>query len=74
MSRPTKRDRILKVLSDGEWHNGAEFLGGNNAEGVWCSSYSQRIGDLMKLGHPIERRLGANGLGEYRLSPSGRLF
>jgi len=73
----TKRDDILLVLSDGRWHGGAEFLGGNNIRNVWCSSYSQRIGDLIKMGVDIERdRHADNGLGRYRLveSESGRLF
>ena len=65
--RLTKRDKILLVLSDGRWHNGDEFLGGHNSMNVWCSSYSQRVGDLIAEGVRIERKLGKNGLAEYRL-------
>lgn len=60
----TKRDRILTVLKDGDWHDGSEFLSGQH--GFWCSSYSQRIGDLIKQGHHIERDRHAQ-LGRYRL-------
>ena len=62
-----KRDLILLVLADAQWHNGVEFLGGHNSEDVWCSSYSQRIGDLIADGVRIERKIGRNGLAEYRL-------
>ena len=61
-----KRDLILLVLADGQWHNGVEFLGGHNSEGVWASSYGQRCGELIRMGIPIERKIGKNGLGEYR--------
>lgn len=64
--RPTKADRILAVLADGRPHSGAEFLSG--AHGFRCSSYSQRIGQLVRAGHRIERtRCGDDGLGVYRL-------
>ena len=64
-----KRDLILLVLADaqGQWTNGVAFLGGRNSEDVWCSSYSQRIGDLIADGVRIERKIGRNGLAEYRL-------
>ena len=64
--RLRKRDLILLVLADGQWHNGVEFLGGHNSEGVWASSYGQRCGELIRMGIPIERKIGKNGLGEYR--------
>ena len=62
-----KRDLILLVLADGAWRNGVEFLGGHNSEGVFCSSYSQRIGELIQDGVPIQRKIGKNGMAEYRL-------
>ena len=61
-----KRDLILLVLADAQWHNGVEFLGGHNSEDVWASSYGQRCGELIRMGIPIERKIGKNGLGEYR--------
>lgn len=63
----TKRDLIYAVLTDGRWHDGAEFLDGRH--GFWCSSYSQRVGDLIKQGHSIERDRHSQ-LGRYRLVQS----
>ena len=64
-----KRDLILLVLAeaDGAWVNGVSFLGGHNSEGVFVSSYSQRIGELIQDGVPIQRKIGKNGMAEYRL-------
>lgn len=65
--KETQSERILAVLGDGRWHGGAEFLDGRH--GFMCSSYSQRIGGLMREGHVIERdrRGGDYKLGRYRL-------
>lgn len=65
-SLDTKRDLILAVLRDGRWHGGGEFMDARH--GFRCSSYSQRIGQLARAGHRIERdRRGDDGLGRYRL-------
>lgn len=64
--RTNKRDLILAVLSDGRWHSLSEFLRGDH--GFTCSSVSQRVGQLIREGHAIERdRRGPDGLGRYRL-------
>ena len=69
-AKVSKRDRILWVLLDGQWHSGSEFLSGQH--GFRCSSYSQRIGDLIERGENIERdRHGDDGLGRYRLVREG---
>jgi hypothetical protein len=63
-----KRDLILNVMLDGAWHGGEEFLDGRH--GFFCSSYSQRIGDLMDAGCTFEREqhgIGDARLGYYRL-------
>jgi hypothetical protein len=62
----TKVEQILRVLSDGAWHDGAAFLDGRH--GFRCSSYSQRVSQLIREGWPIERRgPGGHELGTYRL-------
>jgi hypothetical protein len=66
-----KWQRILLILSDGEWHNGADFF--NGSTGLYCTSYSQRISlDLIrKRGIDVQRErfdpTRANGLARYRL-------
>ena len=73
----TKRDAILRVLQSagGSWVSGAVFLSGDNPERVRCSAYSQRIGDLIEAGEPIERkRVGSDGLAQYRYLVPSRLF
>jgi len=62
--KPTKRDLILAVLRDGRFHGGEEFMDGRH--GFRCSSYSQRIGQLIRAGHIIERE-SHGGLARYRL-------
>lgn len=55
--------KVLAVLKKarGKWVSGAEL----NAVAY---AYSQRIGELIELGFPIERqRNGGDGLGAYRL-------
>lgn len=61
----TKRDLILAVLSDGRWHGGEEFMDGRH--GFRCSSYSQRIGQLVRAGHRIERDRNHGGIARYRM-------
>ena len=59
---PSQR-KVLAVLeaADGEWVSGAEL-------NRHLFAYSQRIGELLELGYPIERqRNGGDGLGAYRL-------
>jgi hypothetical protein len=66
-----KWQRILLILSDGEWHNGADFF--NGSTGLYCTSYSQRISlDLIrKRGIDVQRErfdpMRANGLARYLL-------
>lgn len=66
MKRPTQKQRILAVLSDGRWHTSAELYR------TGCVLHS-RISDLRKDGYSIERR-GVAGIGaeahEYRLERS----
>lgn len=55
--------KVLAVLeaADGEWVSGEEL-------NRHLFAYSQRIGELINLGYPIERqRNGGDGLGAYRL-------
>lgn len=60
------RRHILTVLADGRVHDGGEFLDGRH--GFRCSSYSQRIGALVREGCCIERTgAGGHDLGRYRL-------
>jgi hypothetical protein len=64
----SKRDLILATLTAraGQWVGGSEFMDGRH--GYRVSSYSQRIGQLIRAGHEIERDChGDNGLGRYRL-------
>lgn len=56
-----QRERALSILSDGEWHNRAEFV----AAGVTC--VNSRVADLRARGHRVEcKRVG--GSYAYRLS------
>jgi len=60
----TVRDRILAVLQDGRWHSGLEFVNGDHS--FFCLSYSQRVGQLIRAGHHIERDRNHGGVGRYR--------
>ena len=61
----TQRDRVLELLADGRWHNGAELL----ENGVW--RYTARVDELRLSGHLIEsRRAARSPLAEYRLIPA----
>ena len=61
----TQRDRVLELLADGRWHNGAELL----ENGEW--RYTARVHELRLSGHLIEsRRAARSPLAEYRLIPA----
>lgn len=63
----SKKALILAVLMDGREHSGAEFMDGRH--GFRCSSYSQRIGLLVKAGYGIKRSgPGGHDLATYRLT------
>ena len=64
----TVRDRILAVLQDGRWHSAIEFVNGDH--GFYCLSTSQRVGQLIRAGHRIERDRNHGGVGRYRLTDS----
>ena len=58
----TKKQRLLRLLADGEWHTNREL---NKV----CFAYSQRLGDLRKAEINSEHRCidSENGLYEFRL-------
>ena len=62
----SKRDEVLRVLLDhqGEWVPGEAFLDGRH--GVRLTSYSQRVGALIRAGHPIDRDRNGGGIARYR--------
>ena len=60
-----QRERILDVLRDGRWHSSLEFV--NGVHGFYCLSTSQRVGQLIRAGHHIERDRNHGGVGRYKL-------
>lgn len=67
MSSNTGCERVLRVLSDGEWHTARELYAS-----TYCVVHS-RMSDLRKRGHLIEHRVthGRDASGhEYRLLSS----
>lgn len=55
-------ERLLDLLSDGQWHSYAEI------SSLYIGNHTGRISDLRKLGHEIEpRKIKGQSSYEYRL-------
>ena len=68
--RLSKRDALLALLSDGQWHSALEC----QRPSVGGSRYSARMGELKDLGYRIERQTLDHQLFHYRLLPGERLL
>lgn len=64
----TQKEKIIDLLSDGEWHNATELHD-------ICWRFGARIFDLKHDGYEFEKRKGQNGLEDWRLliTPEMRL-
>ena len=63
-SHETQKARILRMLENagGEWVTGVAL----NTSGIYA--YSQRVGELVREGHPIESTGKGHGVALYRLA------
>lgn len=65
---PTHKERILELLSDGEWHDTVELH-------EICWRYGARLWELRRAGYALEKRRTADPrIEEWRLAatPGGR--
>ena len=59
--RPSQKDRILDLLSDGQWHDTVELH-------AICWRYGARLWDLRQAGYSLDKRQTANPhIEEWRL-------
>ncbi|MCK9461448.1 MAG: hypothetical protein M0R80_17595 [Proteobacteria bacterium] len=58
----TQKEKIIKLLSDGEWHNATELH-------RICWRYSARMWDLKRDGYEFEKRINPiNKLEDWKLT------
>lgn len=61
VTKLSQKQRILNLLKDGRWHNVTELH-------AIAWRYGGRLFDLRQEGHLFEKRIGKNGLEEWRLT------